>query len=296
MVKAQVLKGGRGKGTFNNGFEGGIRHITSATEGAEVASKMLGHRLKTPQTTYGGPVVKQLYVAEKVTPKEEWYVAITIDRERYCPVLVISKKGGRNIETIARESPGEVFTFPLVYGDGITAGVLESVAQRLSLSDATRRSLQKILDPLWSIFSEHDATLLELNPLALLPSDTFMPLDAKFTFDDGAARRQPELFSMRDAEHEIEEEVAAEKFGLVYVRLEGNIGNVVNGAGLAMATNDAIGLHGGASANFLDAGGQATKETMIEAFRIVLADERVRAILVNVYGGTCISLEGGFAD
>jgi succinyl-CoA synthetase beta subunit len=246
---------------------------------------MLGHYLRTAQTAKGGPLVKRVYVVEEMTPKEEWYLAITVDRERYCPVLVLSKGAGGSIESIARESPGEVFTFPLHYDSGFTEDILNSIQQRLSISTTALASLQGILKPLWAIFTGKDATLLELNPLALLPSDTFTPLNAKFTFDDAAARRQPELFGMRDAEQEIAEEVEAEKFGLVYIRMDGNIGNVVNGAGLAMATNDAIGLHGGTSANFLDAGGQATKETMIQAFRIILADERVKTILVNIYGG-----------
>lgn len=286
------MKGGRGQGIFDNGLQSGIQRATSMEQGSEVSSKVLGNRLKTAQTAHGGPVVKRLYVAEQVKPKEEWYLAITIDRERYCPVLIISKKGGGNIDTIARESPADVFTFPISYSDGITPEVVDAVQQRVELSTTALTSLQDTLKSLWSIFTEKDATLLELNPLALLPSDTFMPLDAKFTFDDAAAKRQPDLFQMRDAEHEIAEEVEAEKFGLVYVRLDGNIGNVVNGAGLAMATNDAVELHGGASANFLDAGGQATKETMIQAFRIILADERVKVILVNIYGGEDVSKEG----
>ncbi|KAL2204748.1 hypothetical protein CC79DRAFT_1398983 [Sarocladium strictum] len=285
IVKAQVLKGGRGQGTFDNGLQGGVQRVTSVEHGSDLSSIMLGSRLETAQTAYGGPVVKQLYVAEQIKPKEEWYLAITIDRERYCPVLIISKKGGGEIETIARESPADVFTFPIDYSDGITQEVVDAVQQRVGISSTALASLQDTVKSLWSIFTEKDATLLELNPLALLPSDTFTPLDAKFTFDDAAAKRQPELFKLRDAEHEIAEEVEAEKFGLVYVRLEDNIGNVVNGAGLAMATNDAVELHGGASANFLDAGGQATKETMIQAFRIILADERVKVILVNIYGG-----------
>lgn len=286
MIKAQVLQGGgRGRGTFDSGLKGSIQRVTSAADGERVSAKMLGHSLRTSLTAYGGPVVRQLYVVEDISPKEEWYVAITIDRERYCPILILSKKGGIDIETISRQSPEDVITIPLQYDAGINAEVLRSLQEQLAIPGSALGSLEKTLKSLWTIFSEKDATLLELNPLALLSSDRFMPLGAKFTFDDAAARRQPELFAMRDAEHEVAEEVEAETYGLVYVRLDGNIGNVVNGAGLAMATNDAIGLHGGASANFLDAGGQATKETMIQAFRIILADERVKAILVNIYGG-----------
>ncbi|KAH8172175.1 ATP-grasp domain-containing protein [Sarocladium implicatum] len=285
VIKAQILKGGRGQGTFDNGFHSGIHAVKIAEAGIEKASNMLGHRLRTAQTGLDGPVVKQLYIVEEVSPSEEWYLAITVDRENYCPVVIISKKGGGNIEEIARNSPGDVHTFPLNYNEGVDKQVLDTIQHQLSLSPSITHSLKDILQPLWSIFKEKDATLLELNPLALLPSQTFLPLDAKFTFDDASARRQSALFALRDAEHEVSEEVEAEKYGLVYVRLEGNIGNVVNGAGLAMATNDAIGLHGGKSANFLDAGGQATKETMMQAFRIILADERVTAILVNIYGG-----------
>ena len=288
VIKAQIQKGGRGRGTFDNGFYGGILFVKDLKQGTEKASKMLGHRLKTSQTAEQGPLVKQLYIAEQVSPAEEWYLAITIDRENYCPVIAISKKGGMNIEDIARESPDDVFTFPLAYGQGVNKEVLDSIQEQLSLSPTTTHNLKDILVPLWAIFKEKEAILLEVNPLALLPSQGFMPLDAKFTFDDAASSRQPELFALRDAEHEVAEEVEAEKYGLVYVRLEGNIGNVVNGAGLAMATNDAIGLHGGSSANFLDAGGQATKETMMQAFKIILADKRVTAILVNIYGGNVL--------
>lgn len=207
---------------------------------------------------------------------------MTIDRENYCPAIIVSNS--------RRDShdPGAIVPFQL--STGITPEVLSHIYSHMSLSPSTPSNLADLLRSLFAIFKEKDATLLEVGRLALLSSESgegsnFSCLDASFSFDDASRRRQKALFALRDTGQEVQEEVEAEKYGLVYVRMDGDIGNVVNGAGLAMATNDAIGLYGGKSANFLDGGGQATKETMVKAFGIIMADERVKVILVNIYGG-----------
>ncbi|KAH6972330.1 hypothetical protein BKA56DRAFT_635357 [Ilyonectria sp. MPI-CAGE-AT-0026] len=285
VLKPQILKGGRTKGTFDNGLKSGIQVAETAVAGQDIAAKMFGQWLKTEQTTSDGIKVNELYVAEFIDHDDEWYLALTLDRENYTPVIIISKKGGVDIETIAKENPDELHTFKFSLTSGITAELVSRISERLKLPPKEVESLRKTLTGLYNLFVAKDATLLEINPLARSSNGTFTCLDAKFIFDPAAEKRQKELFALRDREKEVEEELEAEKYGLIYIKMDGNIGNVVNGAGLAMATNDAISDHGGTSANFLDAGGQATKETMQKAFEIILRDERVKTILVNVYGG-----------
>ncbi|KAM5513388.1 hypothetical protein FOXYSP1_08188 [Fusarium oxysporum f. sp. phaseoli] len=285
VLKSQILKGGRGKGTFDNGLHGGIHMVRDPAAGEELASKMLGSRLKTNQTSGEGIVVDKLYVAESVKYDEEWYLALTVDREKYAPVVLVSKHGGINVEDNANSSTGSLQSFHFNLSDGITPGLVSRIRKGIGASEDEANKLGTILDRLLQIFISKDATMLEINPLVRTADANFKCLDAKFTFDDASERRQPELFAMRDVEAEVSEELEAQKHGLVYIKMDGNIGNVVNGAGLAMATNDAIAYHGGSSANFLDAGGQATKQTMQKAIEIILRDQRVKVILVNIYGG-----------
>ncbi|EXA46335.1 hypothetical protein FOVG_07056 [Fusarium oxysporum f. sp. pisi HDV247] len=285
VLKSQILKGGRGKGTFDNGLHGGIHMVRDPAVGEELASKMLGSRLKTKQTSGEGIVVDKLYVAESVKYDEEWYLALTVDREKYAPVVLVSKHGGINVEDNANSSTGSLQSFHFNLSDGITPGLVSRIRKGIGASEDEANKLGTILDRLLQIFISKDATMLEINPLVRTADANFKCLDAKFTFDDASERRQPELFAMRDVEAEVGEELEAQKHGLVYIKMDGNIGNVVNGAGLAMATNDAIAYHGGSSANFLDAGGQATKQTMQKAIEIILRDQRVKVILVNIYGG-----------
>ncbi|KAJ9143328.1 Succinate--CoA ligase [Pleurostoma richardsiae] len=285
VIKSQILKGGRGKGSFDSGLQGGIHSVDTPQAGEAIAGRMIGSRLRTKQTPETGITVNKLYVAEAVEYDQEWYLAMTIDRENYAPTIIISKNGGVDIEMTAREHPEELHAFRFSITKGITQEVADEISSRLGLSPTETESLRSVLDGMYDVFTSRDATLLEVNPLVRSAEGGFTCLDAKFTFDNAAEKRQRDLFALRDAENEVPEEVEAEKYGLVYVRTDGNIGNVVNGAGLAMATNDAIAYHGGASANFLDAGGQATKETMQKAFEIILRDDRVRAVLVNIYGG-----------
>lgn len=241
-----------------------------------------------------GPSGKDAMVDQSTASDEKWYLAMGIDRELYSPVIIISRRGGENIQTIASEFPDSVISFPFSLSRGITSELMATISTRLETSPTQSTNLENILTNLHKIFSGKEATLLEINPLSLSPPSSssssssngvFTSQHSIFSFDDDAAHRQPSIFSLRDKTQEIPDEVEAEKFNLVYVKMGGNIGNIVNGAGLAMATNDAIGMHGGRSANFLDAGGQATKETMMQAMGIVLRDERVRAVLINIYGG-----------
>lgn len=225
---------------------------------------------------------------EKVEEHEEkWRLTMAVDRERYRPIIKIQDaKHHQGFPNVIYEAAfQEVFEFNL--STGITDELLTDVAQSFHLGKVSKESLREVIQRLFSIFRKNEALSLETD-LLFLKNGKFMCNNSDFFFDDAARGRQQKLFSLRDKGQEIPEEVRAEKHGLVYVHMDGNIGNVVNGAGLAMATNDAISLYGGSSANFLDAGGQATKETMLQAFKIIMSDKRVKAILVNIYGGMFI--------
>ncbi|KAM0473004.1 hypothetical protein ACHAPX_008367 [Trichoderma viride] len=244
----------------------------------DMADKMLNRRVISDGINHQSMTVNQILVSEVMAHQELWHLTMTIDRENYCPAIIISKHDG-NINT-ERSS-----TFAFGFSQGITSDLVIQISELLGVAADQVTNLDDILTKMYGIFREKDATLLEVAPLARLENGLFASLDARLVIDDDAAKRQPDIFRLRDTSQEVEDEVEAEKHNLVYIKMNGNIGNIVNGAGLAMATNDAIGLHGGTSANFLDAGGQATKETMIQAFGIVMADERVKAILINIYGG-----------
>ncbi|KAK1675107.1 hypothetical protein BDP55DRAFT_664621 [Colletotrichum godetiae] len=284
-LKSQTLRGDIDDGTFDNGSGAGIQVVNDAENAEKVANRMLGHCLKTAKSLGNETLINKLHVTETVNSEKKWYLAITFDRENYCPTIIASKFGGVAIEKIAAQHPDELHTFQFEFTEGITSGLADKVSRCLGASAKETEDLKDILGRLYKLFTTKDATLLEIKTLASSPEGGLICTDAKFSFDDATTKRQNSLFAERDTDHEIPEEVEAEKYGLVYVRMDGDIGNVVNGAGLAMATNDAIALHGGASANFLDAGGQATKETMVKAFEIILRDQRVKTILVNIYGG-----------
>ncbi|PNP42289.1 hypothetical protein TGAMA5MH_05971 [Trichoderma gamsii] len=239
---------------------------------------MLNRRVISDGISHQFITVNQILVSEVMTHQELWHLAMTIDRENYCPAIIISKQDDSiNAETSS--------TFTFGFSQGITRDLVIQISEFLGVAADQVTNLDDMLTKMYGIFREKDATLLEIAPLARLENGLFASLDARLVIDDDAAKRQPDIFRLRDSSQEVEDEVKAEQHNLVYIKMNGNIGNIVNGAGLAMATNDAIGLHGGTSANFLDAGGQATKETMIQAFGIVMADERVKAILINIYGG-----------
>ena len=250
---------------------------------------MLGQRLVTKQTGPEGLLVDKVYVVQELDVAQEYYLAITVDRALSCPILVMSKGGGTGIEELAAKDPNAVVKIPLQYSQAITDAVVATVMSRLSLAPEARPQISQLLRGLYAFFTTHDATLIEINPLILEsgPHGRYLCADSKVTIDNSAARRQAAIFALRDTSQERATELEAERHGLVYVQLEGNIGCLVNGAGLAMATNDAVVHYGGRCANFLDGGGQATKETMVKAFELILSDARVNTILVNIYGGTC---------
>lgn len=250
----------------------------SPDQAAKLAADLL-------RSSGSGIVAKEIYISQPTAHDEVWYLAMTVDRETYRPTIIVSNEGGQDIRSIAKQHPASIHSYNFTLTEGVSESVIQCIASDLGLSDASEiSSLGKTLAALHKIFLEKEGMLLEIRSLAR-SNKSFVCLDSSFVFDDDAHKRQADLFALRDKGQEVHDEVEAEKYGLVYVRMDGNIGNVVNGAGLAMATNDAIGLAGGKSANFLDAGGQATTQTMMQAFGIILRDERVKSILVNIYGG-----------
>lgn len=250
---------------------------------------MLGQNLITKQTNPEGLPVDKIYVVEKLHVAKEYYLAITVDRALICPILIMTE-GGISVEQLAASNPSAVVKVPLKYNEGISPDVVSNIRKRLGFSD--KADLASVLQGLYRFFKEKDATLVEINPLITEEGTSrLICADSKVSIDNAAATRQSQIFELRDKSQEMEVELEAEKHGLVYVQLEGNIGCLVNGAGLAMATNDAVAHFGGKCANFLDGGGQATKETMLKAFELLLSDERVNTILVNIYGGLFRSRE-----
>ncbi|KAK5457163.1 hypothetical protein LTS15_004944 [Exophiala xenobiotica] len=286
VLKSQILAGGRGKGSFENGLKSGVHIVSSKSEAEKLASRMLGHKLVTKQTSSEGLPVNQLYVTEKVDIANEYYLAFTVSREHYAPVLLMCKGGGTGIEELAARSPEEVVNIPLKYSKGITDDIVSTVCQKLALGQERHAEVKDLLSSLYRVFHERDATLLEINPLVHnRKTGQLMCADTKLTVDNAAAHRQGQVFKLRDFAQEKPIELEAEKHGLVYIQLEGSIGCLVNGAGLAMATNDAVAHFGGKCANFLDGGGQADVARMVKAFELILSDQNVNTILVNIYGG-----------
>ncbi|EPS26175.1 hypothetical protein PDE_01111 [Penicillium oxalicum 114-2] len=281
VVKAQILAGGRGKGKYESDGKGGVRIMSSAIEAFENASRMIGYYLETKQTPPGGLLVNKLYIYKAVDIAQEYYVALTFDRDRSMPVLLISNVGGVDIESNADKL--EHYWFDMTHG--ITAEIVAYIQAQLGFSDKEISVISHILHQMVKLFHEKDATLVELNPLVRTPQGEFICLDAKLTFDNSARFRQPDIFSLEERSPDEEDEYEASQAGLSYVRLEGDIGNLVNGAGLAMATNDLVSFYGGRCANFLDVGGGATKETLLKAFEILNRDTRIHGILINIYGG-----------
>lgn len=242
---------------------------------------MLGSYLTTKQTPPNGLLVSKLYIYKAVDVAHEFYFAVTFDRERYSPVLLISDDGGVNIES----NVDKLHRFWFALSTGITPKMIADIQARLGFTPTEMATIEHILKQMVRLFQEKDATLLELNPLVRTAEGNFVCLDAKFHFDNAARFRQPEIFGLEERSPDEEDEYEASKLGLSYVRLDGNIGNIVNGAGLAMATNDVISHYGGKSANFLDIGGGATTKTLSKAFEILNKDSRIKGILINIYGG-----------
>ncbi|GAB2223978.1 hypothetical protein Drorol1_Dr00004723 [Drosera rotundifolia] len=284
VVKSQVLAGGRGLGAFKNGFQGGV-HIVKADQVEEIAGKMLGQILVTKQTGPQGKIVNKVYLCEKLSLVNEMYFAITLDRKTAGPIIISCSKGGTSIEDLAEKYPDMIIKVPIDVFKGITDEDAAKVVDGLAPKVADAASAIEQVKKLYSLFRERDCTLLEINPIAETSDKQLVAADAKLNFDDNAAFRQKDIFELRDTSQEDPREVAAAKADLNYIGLDGEIGCMVNGAGLAMATMDIIKLHGGTPANFLDVGGSASEHQVVEAFKILTADERVKAILVNIFGG-----------
>ena len=285
VVKAQIHAGGRGKGTFANGFKGGVHVCRTPEEAREIARKMLGQTLVTHQTGPAGRVVNKVLVAEAAQIAREVYFAILLDRATAAPLIVASTEGGVEIESVAAKSPEKIIRESIDPLAGLQPFQTRKLAKQLQFESSQLKAASKLFDGLYRTFIGLDCSMVEVNPLVVTPKGEVLALDAKFNFDDNALFRHPEVAAMRDIAEEDPREVEASKHGLNYIGLDGNIACLVNGAGLAMATMDIIKFYGGNPANFLDVGGGATEEQVTEAFKILIMDKKVQAILVNIFGG-----------
>ena len=278
VVKAQIHAGGRGKA-------GGVKVVKSKDEVRREAERLLGSILVTPQTGPRGKEVNWLYVEEGSAIDRELYLSMLVDRATARIALVVSRAGGMDIEEVARRTPEQIVTISVDPVTGICPFHVRRVSLVLGLEHALQKQMSVLLTGLYRAFTEKDMSLLEINPLVLTKAGQLLCLDAKVDFDDNALYRHPEIVALRDLSEEDEKEIEASKHDLNYVALDGTIGCMVNGAGLAMATMDIIKLHGEAPANFLDVGGGANKEKVAAAFKIITADPKVKGILVNIFGG-----------
>ncbi len=285
MVKAQIHAGGRGKGTFTNGFKGGVHLCETPEKAGEIAGKMLGQTLVTHQTGPDGKLVGKVLVAEAVDIERELYFAILMDRASSAPIVIASTEGGMDIEAVADKTPHLIFREAIHPALGLQAYQTRKLAAALGLKGKQMTQAGKLFGAMFRLFMARDCSQIEVNPLVVTPDGLLLALDAKFNFDDNALYRQAEVVALRDKSEEDPREVAASEFGLNYIGLDGDIACLVNGAGLAMATMDIIQHCGGRPANFLDVGGGATKEQVTSAFKIILSDANVKGILVNIFGG-----------
>jgi succinyl-CoA synthetase beta subunit len=286
VVKAQIHAGGRGKGTIKtHPDQHGVQLVRSASEAAEVAGRMLNQPLVTIQTGPEGNVVRQVLIEAGCDIDRELYLGIVVDRAHGLPVMMVSQEGGMNIEDVAAKTPELIYKESFDPDVGLQSFQVRKLCHRLNLSGKTVRSADRFMRSLCRLFVSLDCSLVEINPLVLTADGELIALDAKFSFDDNSLFRHKQILELRDVEEEDPAEVRAGEAGLSYVQLDGNIGCLVNGAGLAMSTMDLIKLHGGEPANFLDVGGGAQVEQVTEAFRILLADKNVKAVLVNIFGG-----------
>jgi succinyl-CoA synthetase beta subunit len=278
VVKAQIHAGGRGKG-------GGIKLVKSSAEAHEVAGRLLGNPLVTPQTGPKGRPVRKIYVVEDTSIGRELYLSLLVDRDSGRVAFIASTEGGVNIEDVAAKTPEKITTLTVDPAAGISAFHGRIIASALKLTGPGAKQCAALVQSLYRLFVEKDASLIEINPLVVTKEGRLVCLDAKIGFDDNALFRHPDIAELRDWEQEEPAEVEAARHDLSYVKLDGTIGCMVNGAGLAMATMDIIKLYGGEPANFLDVGGGATKERVAQAFKIILSDPHVKGVLVNIFGG-----------
>jgi len=291
VVKAQIQAGGRGKA-------GGVKLVSSAAEARDFAARLLGKPLVTHQTGPEGRIVRRIYIEQASEVARELYLALLVDRKAESIAVIASTEGGMDIEEVAASTPEKIITEPIDPVIGLGGFQSRKIAFALGLRDKQVGQFAALLASLYRAFNETDASLLEINPLVVTNDGTVICLDAKMSFDDNGLFRHPEIRELRDANEEDPAETEAAKFDLSYVHLDGNIGCMVNGAGLAMATMDIVKYYGAEPANFLDVGGGANSQKVAAAFRILLADDRVKAVLVNIFGGImlCDVLAQGVVD
>ncbi len=285
MVKSQIHAGGRGKGTFTNGFKGGVKFCKTKHDAKEMAGNMLGNTLVTIQTGPAGRKVQTIYFTVASDIKKEYYLAILLDRATSRPVIVASTEGGVEIEKVAHDTPEKIHKVFVDPAYGLADFQVRDLIFKLGLTGNEAKNAAKLIRNLYTMYWETDAAMVEVNPLITTPSGEVLALDAKVSFDDNALFRHPEIVALRDLNEEDSKEIEASKYSLSYIALDGNIACLVNGAGLAMSTMDIIKHFGGTPANFLDVGGGASKDQVIAAFKIILGDSNVKGILVNIFGG-----------
>jgi succinyl-CoA synthetase beta subunit len=288
VVKAQIHAGGRGKGHFKEkeaGDKGGVRLAKSIDEVKQFAGEMLGRTLVTVQTGEAGRVVRRLYVEDGTAIDKEHYLSMLVDRATSRIAFIVSTEGGMDIEKVAHDTPEKIFTMSVDPASGFQPFHGRKIAFALGLKGDAAKQMQAMAANLYRMFLEKDMSLLEINPLVVTKDGNLIALDGKMDFDSNALFRHPEIVALRDVTEEEPTEIEASKHDLAFIKLDGNIGCLVNGAGLAMATMDIIKLYGAEPANFLDVGGGASKEKVREAFKLILSDPAVEGILVNIFGG-----------
>ncbi|HEY8933162.1 MAG TPA: ADP-forming succinate--CoA ligase subunit beta [Rariglobus sp.] len=285
VVKSQIHAGGRGKGTFTDGFKGGVKFAKTKADALDYAKKMFNNTLVTIQTGPSGRKVQTIYFTQASDIKKEYYLAILLDRATSKPVIVASTEGGVDIETVAHDTPEKIFKILVDPAYGIADFQVRELVFKLGFNAAEGKNAAKLIRNLYTMFWETDAAMVEVNPLITTPTDQVLALDAKVSFDSNALFRHPEIVALRDLNEEDPKEIEASKYELAYIALDGNIACLVNGAGLAMSTMDIIKHFGGNPANFLDVGGGASKEKVVAAFKIILGDANVKGIFVNIFGG-----------
>ncbi len=285
IVKSQIHAGGRGKGTFTDGFKGGVKFAKTKAEALELANRMFNNTLVTAQTGPAGRKVQTIYFTQACDITKEYYLAILLDRVTSRPVIVASTEGGVEIEKVAHETPDKIFKIIVDPAIGLQGYQARELAFRLGLTGDYFKNAVKLIGALYTMYWETDAAMVEVNPLITTPTGQVLALDAKVSFDDNALFRHPDIVALRDLNEEDSKEIEAAKFNLSYIALDGNIACLVNGAGLAMSTMDIIKYYGGSPANFLDVGGGASKDQVQAAFKIILTDPNVKGIMVNIFGG-----------
>jgi succinyl-CoA synthetase beta subunit len=298
MVKSQIHAGGRGKGTFTNGYKGGVKFCKTKADAKEVAGHMLGNTLVTLQTGPAGRKVQTVYFTVASDIKKEYYLAILLDRASSRPVIVASTEGGVEIEEVAKKTPEKITKVRVDPAYGLADYQVRELIFRLGFTGDEAKNAAKLIRNLYRMYWETDAAMVEVNPLITTPNGEVLALDAKVSFDDNALFRHPEIVALRDLNEEDPKEIEASKFSLSYIALDGNIACLVNGAGLAMSTMDIIKHFGGSPANFLDVGGGASKDQVVAAFKIILGDPNVQGIFVNIFGGImdCNVIASGIVD